>query len=208
MNSLINKEVFVSGEQQTYITIDEQIIEYDKNFKYIYIYIYYIYSMYLTSTLANPHFSPDMYTNCCVLNFTITQRAMVDQLLSLVIEEMNPENEKKKIVLIKENALNRELKEDVENEILKLLETPGSQILNDENLVKSLGDSKKIAEDIEMKFKSGKATEEKLNDARAVYEAAASDASILYFCVGELASLDPMYQYSIGWYKGNIVYII
>ena len=44
------------------------------------------------------------------------------------------------------------------------------------------------------------ATEREIDDTREQYRPVASHASLLFFTISELAAIDPMYQYSLGWF--------
>lgn len=44
-------------------------------------------------------------------------------------------------------------------------------------------------------------TEREINEAREKYRAAATRGSIIYFVISDLASIDPMYQYSLTYYQ-------
>ena len=43
-------------------------------------------------------------------------------------------------------------------------------------------------------------TEARIDEARAGYTPVAALASILFFCVADLANIEPMYQYSLAWF--------
>lgn len=43
-------------------------------------------------------------------------------------------------------------------------------------------------------------TEREIDDTREQYRPVASHASLLFFAISELAAIDPMYQYSLGWF--------
>lgn len=45
------------------------------------------------------------------------------------------------------------------------------------------------------------ATEEKISIAREKYRTVATRGSVLYFVVAQLADIDPMYQYSLKYFK-------
>lgn len=43
-------------------------------------------------------------------------------------------------------------------------------------------------------------TEREIDDTREQYRPVASHASLLFFAISEMAAIDPMYQYSLGWF--------
>lgn len=50
------------------------------------------------------------------------------------------------------------------------------------------------------KMKVAEQTEEDINTTRLQYAPVAVRTQILYFCVSDLSSVDPMYQYSLEWF--------
>jgi dynein heavy chain len=66
-----------------------------------------------------------------------------------------------------------------------------------------MNESKKVTEDIILKLKAAKVTEERIDENRANYYPVAHSASILYFCIESLHTIDPMYQYSMKWFRGK-----
>lgn len=61
-------------------------------------------------------------------------------------------------------------------------------------------DSKKTSDDIAERSKTAREVEKKIDEARIVYVPVAYRASILFFCIADLATVDPMYQFSLQWY--------
>lgn len=69
----------------------------------------------------------------------------------------------------------------------------GEDILDDDILVNSLNESKKITDDIKQKLSSAKLLEERIEENRKNYKPVADHGAKLYFCMEELIQLDPMY---------------
>jgi dynein heavy chain len=49
-------------------------------------------------------------------------------------------------------------------------------------------------------MRDSKVTEEQIDKAREGYRTVAYRASLLYFCIVDMAGIDPMYQYSLQWF--------
>lgn len=65
----------------------------------------------------------------------------------------------------------------------------------------SLNDSKKITDDIKHKLLSAKMLEERIEENRKNFKPVAIQGAKLYFTVQELSKLDPMYQFSMKWFR-------
>lgn len=65
--------------------------------------------------------------------------------------------------------------------------------------------SKKLSDEIAVKQKEAEKTEAAIDKARIGYQPIARHASTLFFCVAELANIDPMYQYSLTYFMSLFV---
>lgn len=171
-----------------YMKIGENIVEYSPNFRF-----------YLTTGLRNPHYLPEVAVKVCLLNFMITPQGLQDQLLGLVVAKEKPELEEKKNQLIMESAANVKQLKEIEENILKVLSSEGN-ILEDEIAINILSSSKILSEDISEKQKIASVTEKEIDDTRMGYRPVAEHSSILFFCISEMANIEPMYQYSLMWF--------
>ena len=43
-------------------------------------------------------------------------------------------------------------------------------------------------------------TEKQIDETRELYRPVANRAALLFFCISDLALVDPMYQYSLTWF--------
>ena len=100
---------------------------------------------------------------------------------------------------------NQRLKKEIQDKILQLLANAKGQILEDEVLINTLSDSKVTSNRIAEKMAVAEKTSRVINSTRSLYKEVACRASQLYFCVAQLANIDPMYQYSLEWFIGLYV---
>uniref|UniRef100_A0A7N6BTR8 Dynein axonemal heavy chain 7 n=1 Tax=Anabas testudineus TaxID=64144 RepID=A0A7N6BTR8_ANATE len=180
-----------------YMKIGENIVEYSKDFLF-----------YMTTGLRNPHYLPEVAVKVCLLNFMITPQGLQDQLLGLVAAKEKPELEEKKNQLILESAANNKQLKEIENKILQVLSSSEGNILEDETAIEILSSSKILSEEISEKQKIASVTEKEIDDTRMGYRPVAEHSSILFFCISELANIEPMYQYSLTWFINLYVYSI
>jgi len=171
------------------IKLGDKTVNYDDKFRF-----------FLTTTLANPHYSPETSVKVSILNFAITPEGLQDQMLGIVVQKEQPEMEEKKQELVKNNAsMNKQLKE-IEDKILELLSADGD-ILESKELIDTLDYSKKTSTVINKAMEEAKLTEQEIDEVRKSYKGYAFRAQLLFFCVSELGVVDPMYQFSLQWFQ-------
>ena len=136
-----------------------------------------------------------------LINFTVTQDGLEDQLLGLVVREERPELERQKDELIVMMANDRKQLNDLEEQILTKLSASEGNILDDDLLVETLSSSKATAIQIGHRVEKAEATQAEIATARASFLPAASRGSLLYFVTADLSHLDPMYQFSLAYFS-------
>ena len=100
------------------------------------------YRFYMTTKMSNPHYLPEVCIKVTIINFTVTRLGLEDQLLSDVVSLERPDLEKQRNELIvKINGDKAQLKA-IEDRILKLLFESEGNILDNEELINTLNDSK------------------------------------------------------------------
>jgi dynein heavy chain len=63
-----------------------------------------------------------------------------------------------------------------------------------------LSEAKVVSSDIELKQKAAEVTEKEIEEARKNYTSCGAYIAVLFFCVADMANIDPMYQYSLVWF--------
>jgi dynein heavy chain len=186
LDPVLQRAIYKKG-RNNFLQLAGEELEYDKNFK-----------LFLQTKLSNPHYKPEIFASCTVINFIATESGLEDQLLAKVVNVEKPELEAEKQLLIKQfNEYKIKLLE-LENNLLEKLSNAPEDILSDIPLVESLEATKLAATEIQAAVIKGKKTEILINQAREVYRPVASEASMMYFICTEMCNIDHMYQYSLG----------
>jgi dynein heavy chain len=188
LEPVLSKSIIKRGNREL-IKLGDAELDYSKDFR-----------LYITTKMANPHYTPEVSTKATIVNFAVKEQGLEAQLLGVVVamEEPKLEEQKKELVLNVAGG-KRKLKE-LENEILRLLATVEGSLLDDENLVNTLQVSKTTSEEVTESLKIAEETEVKIDKAREGYRPVASRASLLYFVLNDLGTVDPMYQFSLDAY--------
>mmetsp|Transcript_25850 Transcript_25850/g.41808 ORF Transcript_25850/g.41808 Transcript_25850/m.41808 type:complete len:1198 (+) Transcript_25850:570-4163(+) len=188
LEPLLQKRFFYNGGMKL-VQIGSNSVPYNNDFR-----------LYLTTNMANPHFTPEVCVKVNLLNFMATQAGLQEQMLGTVVDHEDSQLEEMRDRLIIENAANQAQLEMMEEKILKLLSSAKGDILEDEQLIDVLSASKQTANQIETKVASAAKMQAKNALSRKAFQPVAVRAAVLYFCVADLNRIDPMYQYSLVWF--------
>ena len=110
-----------------------------------------------------------------------------------------PDIEERKAVLTQANIGMQRALADIEARILSLLSASEGDVLDDDDLVQTLSQAKVTAQTLSAKVAECEGTQQELNATRNLYVGVAARAAALFFCIGDLAAIDPMYQFSLSW---------
>mmetsp|Transcript_24255 Transcript_24255/g.21366 ORF Transcript_24255/g.21366 Transcript_24255/m.21366 type:complete len:743 (+) Transcript_24255:3415-5643(+) len=153
--------------------------------------------LFMHTKLANPHYPPEIQAEAALINFTVTEDGLGDQLLTLVVSKERPDLAKKKVELIQQqNDFKIKLKELEDSLLYKLANAP-DDILADVELIENLEYSKKISNEIAEKVVIAKATEIKINEASEQYRPVADRGALIFFLMNELYKIHSFYMYSL-----------
>ncbi|KAJ3111652.1 Dynein heavy chain 6, axonemal [Phlyctochytrium bullatum] len=172
------------------IKLGDSLVEYDRNFK-----------LYMTTKLPNPHYLPEVCIKVTIINFTVTRLGLEGQLLADVAKLERPELEEQRNSLIVNISNDKKQLKEIEEKILKLLFNSQGNILDDEELINTLNQSKVTSAAIKDRVSEAEATEKEINNTREKYRTVAIRGSVLYFTIADLAEMDPMYQFSLKYFK-------
>jgi dynein heavy chain len=142
LDPILDKAFVKKGKNFT-ITLSDKEIDYSENFK-----------LFITTRLANPHFTPELSAKVTVIDFTVTLLGLEDQLLGRVVAQEKPElQEQRKKLLEEVNSYQKRIKE-LEDDLLYRLSSSTGNLLDDTTLIEVLAITKKTSREVNEKLKS------------------------------------------------------
>ena len=196
LEPVLLKQLFKQGGRLL-IRVGEQDVDYDENFR-----------LYMTTKMPNPHYLPDVCIKVTLINFVITVDGLEDQLLGDVVKKEKPELEEAKQRLVVSMAADKKQLDELQDKVLKLLKESEGMILDNEPLINTLQQSKTTKSMIDQRLAEATETDARIAVEREGYRSVATRGSLVYFVIADLAEMDPMYQYSLEYFKRLYNYCI
>jgi dynein heavy chain, axonemal len=153
--------------------------------------------LYISTKLSNPIFTPEIFARASIIDFTVTMKGLEEQLLARVMHIEKNELELERVRLLEDIQNNKNKMKEMENNLLYRLTIIEGSIVEDEDLIRVLVDTKSTAVEVGEKLRIASITNEKINLAREEYRSVATRGSILYFLIVEMSMVNIMYQTSL-----------
>jgi dynein heavy chain len=188
LGDVVGRRLFKKGRNM-FVQLGDKEVQFNPNFK-----------LFLHTKLSNPDFPPEIQAETTLINFSVTEVGLEDQLLALVVRKERPDLEEQKAKLISDqNGFKIKMKELEDGLLQKLAEAEGD-ITEDVELIEGLEESKRIATEIAEKQIVAAETEVTINAARETYRPVASRGALLFFLMNNLNKIHTFYQYSLNAY--------
>jgi dynein heavy chain len=155
------------------------------------------FKLYMTTKLANPRYSPELFALSNIIDFTVTSTGLEDQLLGIVIVKEMYELEKKRKDLMEEIQTCKEVMAQCEEELLNCLSQSKKNLLDDDSVIELLAKAKERSRTMTEKLAGSVETEKNITAAREEFRPVAARGSVMYFVMTELSLINCMYQVSL-----------
>lgn len=182
-------KAFVKRGSQLLVKLGDKEIEMHPHFK-----------LYLATKLSNPHYTPEVSTKVAIVNFQVKETGLESQLLNLVVQKERPDLDKQKSENVTRIAQGKRTLQELEDQLLDLLANSTGSLLDNLELINTLNQSKQTSNEVTEKLKVAEQTKEEIENASSEYKPISTRAATLYFVLNDLASIDPMYQFSLESY--------
>ena len=136
-----------------------------------------------------------------ITNFAVKEDGLEAQLLNTVVRKERPDLDKQKNELVVKVAAGKRTQVELEDQILYMLSTATGSLLDNVELLNALDQSKITFEEVNESLKVAEETSIMIEEASNGYRPVSIRAAVLYFVLNDLASIDPMYQFSLDAYN-------
>ena len=169
-----------------FLVIGDNEVEVNPNFR-----------LYLHTKLNNPHYPPEIQAETALVNFSVTQIGLEDQLLAAVVKHERPDLAAQRAALIMQQNLFTIRVKQLEDKILERLADAQGDITEDRALIEELELSKKLSDEIALKLEDSVITSEKIETTSEMYRPVARRGSLIFFVMNSLHKIHTYYMFSL-----------
>ena len=175
LTPVLEKQIITKAKSK-YINVSDKLCEFNEEF-----------TMYLTTRLPNPHFSPEDQAKATVVDFTVTQKGLEEQLLGVVIQKEQRSLEEQLNNVLEEVTSNTKSLLRLDELLLERLSANTGNLLEDEELIGVLADTKAKATEVKEKLIAADGARSSINEKREQYRPVATRGSVMYFAIVEMS---------------------
>merc|ERR1711968_99062 len=182
---VLEKQIVVKGKSKL-IQVGDKAMDYDDKFQ-----------LFFITRLHNPHFSPELQAKTTVIDFTVTQKGLEEQLLGKVISKEQKALEDQLNQVLESVNDNTKALLALDAALLHRLTSNTGNLLEDEELIGVLANTKAKAQEVNEKIASAEETKKSINEKREQFRPVATRGAVIYFTIVELSLVNCMYQTSL-----------
>eukprot|EP00931_Biecheleriopsis_adriatica_P081370 TRINITY_DN5469_c0_g1_i3.p1 TRINITY_DN5469_c0_g1~~TRINITY_DN5469_c0_g1_i3.p1 ORF type:complete len:4660 (-),score=1275.41 TRINITY_DN5469_c0_g1_i3:88-14067(-) len=189
LDPVLEKAVVKKGPKKFVIRVGDANVDFDWDF-----------TLYMTSRLPNPHFSPELSAKTTVIDFTVTLRGLEQQLLGRVLN-MEQRSLEEMLAALKEEATNNTKSlQLLGKQLLDRLSNAEGNLLDDTQLIEVLANTKAKAKEVEGKLEEARQRTIEIDEKREQFRTVATRGSIMYFNMTDMILVsNPITLQPSGW---------
>jgi dynein heavy chain len=130
--------------------------------------------LYMTSRLGNPHFSPELAAKTTIIDFTVTQLGLEQQLLGRLISKEQKQLEDQQTALQEDVTNNTKVLANYEASLLSRLANSETDLLEDVELIDVLNEIKTKSKEVQEKLAEAKEKSIEIAEKREQFRPVAS----------------------------------
>lgn len=182
---VLEKQLITKGKRK-FVNVSDKLMDFDEKF-----------TMYFITRLPNPNFSPELQAKTNVVDFTVTQKGLEEQLLGKVIGKEQKALEEQLNGVLEEVNMNTKALMALDASLLERLTSNTGNLLEDEELIGVLANTKAKAAEVNQKLSAAEETKTSIAEKREQFRPVATRGSVLYFSIVEMSGVNCMYQTSL-----------
>ncbi|KAL5967127.1 Dynein heavy chain 10 axonemal [Taenia solium] len=188
IHNVLSKNV-LEDRNRYFVMLGDKEVEYDWNFR-----------LYLNTKLSNPAYGPKLFNNAVIINCTVTEEELENQLLGVIVKHEQSSLEEKKTMLTRTKSENRRILKDLEDSLLMNLTLSTGSLLDNEELISTVEVAKARAIEAKEKLAFATKTSAEVKQLSNAYRPAAKRGALLFFVLTDMATINPMYQFALSTY--------
>ena len=154
LDPVMEKQIICKGKKM-FINVSDKMMDFDPNFM-----------MYFITRLPNPNFSPEVQAKTTLIDFTVTQKGLEEQLLGKVIgKDQKAVGEQLNQVLEEVNANTKSLMQ-LDASLLERLTSNSGDLLEDKELSSVLANTMSKAVEVNAKLIAADETRSNISEKR------------------------------------------
>lgn len=185
LDPILEKQIIVKGKSKI-IKLSDQEMDWDDKFR-----------LFMTTKLANPHFSPELAAKTTIIDFTVTQGGLEQQLLGRVLSKEQKSLEEQLTALLEDVTSNTKTLQNFNKQLLDRLANAQGSLLDDTELIEVLATIKQKSKEVNQKLIDAKEKEIEINEKREQFRPVAARGAVLYFCIVDMSLISWMYNTSL-----------
>jgi len=162
-----------------------------------------LFRVFFQTRLSTPHFGAELQGLVALVDFTVTEAGLEDQLLRLFVQQERPKLLQQQSAVWKDKGCMSAELSRLEDRLLSLVASAKGELVANEDLIETLGKTQEVVAAIEADAATSERTQRELDESLEVYRPAARRAVLVFSVVKSLAAVDNMYQYSLAWLKSG-----